>query len=71
MRVATYEAVVENGQIRLPLDLRLPDNTKVYVVVPGLESTPTACIASPLGSFIRNRPKILFYRLRRSVMPGV
>ena len=34
MRVATYEAFVESGQIRLPADLRLPENTKVYVVVP-------------------------------------
>ncbi len=47
MRVATYEAVVENGQIRLPLDLRLPENTKVYVVVPGAEVRPVPHIASP------------------------
>ncbi len=47
MRVATYEAVVENGQIRLPLDLRLPENTRVYVVVPSMEAIPAAYIASP------------------------
>lgn len=29
-----YEAVYENGVIRLLDDVRLPENTKVYVVVP-------------------------------------
>ena len=47
MRVATYEAVVENGQIRLTLDLQLPENAKVYVVVPGVETSPAAYVASP------------------------
>ncbi len=46
MRVATYEAFVESGQIRLPGDLRLPENTKVYVVVPDNDA-PRARIASP------------------------
>jgi hypothetical protein len=47
MQVATYEATVENGQIRLPSNLRLPENAKVYIVVPGAETTPTGYIASP------------------------
>ncbi len=46
MRVATYEATVENGQIRLPMDLQLPERTKVYVVVPGVDPT-SGLIASP------------------------
>lgn len=29
-----YEAIVENGQIRLPAAVKLPDRTKVFVVVP-------------------------------------
>jgi hypothetical protein len=29
----TFEGKVENGQIRLPDDVRLPENTKVYVVL--------------------------------------
>ena len=33
MKVATYEAVVENGQIRFAEDLRLPERAKVYVVI--------------------------------------
>jgi hypothetical protein len=40
MRVATYEAVVENGQIRLPLGLPRPENAKVYVLVPATAATP-------------------------------
>lgn len=41
VEVTTYEATVENGQIRLPEAVRLPEHAKVYVVVPGArESTP-------------------------------
>ena len=34
MKVATYEATVENGQIRLSEPVRLPEHAKVFVVVP-------------------------------------
>ena len=37
MKVATFEGFVENGQIRLPISIRLPEKAKVYVVVPDLE----------------------------------
>lgn len=47
MKVATFEAVVENGQIRLPASVRLPERAKVYVVIPGGESPPVAYIGSP------------------------
>ena len=46
--VETIEAVVENGQIQLPEGLRLPDHTKVYVVIPGQrEVARTYRIMSP------------------------
>ncbi len=45
MKVITYEAVVENGQVKLPLDVHLPEQTKVYVVVP--EARSAISIASP------------------------
>jgi hypothetical protein len=32
--IQTYEAVYESGVIRLPADVRLPEHTMVYVVVP-------------------------------------
>ena len=31
------EGVVENGQIKLNSDIRLPDGTKVYMVIPDVE----------------------------------
>lgn len=46
MRVTTFEGVVENGQIRLPADVCLPEKAKVYVVIPTVISSP-AYIASP------------------------
>jgi hypothetical protein len=47
MKVATYEATVENGQIRLSEPVRLPEHAKVYVVVPSVEQVPQFHIASP------------------------
>lgn len=34
MKTTTYEATVENGQIKLPDAVHLPEHTKVFVVVP-------------------------------------
>ena len=47
MNVATFEGVVENGQIHLPADVRLPDNTRVFVVVPGMQVQPVGHLLSP------------------------
>ena len=48
MRVATFEGFVEDGQIRLAGDERLPEKTRVYVVVPEAEAAPAlAYIRSP------------------------
>jgi len=47
MSVATFEGVVENGQIRLEADIRLPDKTKVYVIVPETKIEQVAKIFSP------------------------
>lgn len=33
MQVTTFQDVVENGQVRLTTNIRLPDKTKVCVVV--------------------------------------
>ena len=37
MRVTTFEGIVENGQIRLPATVRLPERAKVYMVIPDVE----------------------------------
>jgi hypothetical protein len=47
MKVATYEALVENGQITLSEPVRLPERAKVFVVVPGVEDVPRFHTASP------------------------
>lgn len=38
MSVTTYQGTVENGRVRLAGDVRLPENAKVYVIVPDVES---------------------------------
>ena len=47
MRVTTFEGIVENGQIRLPATVRLPEGAKVYVVIPDVEIQTVAYIGSP------------------------
>jgi hypothetical protein len=47
MRVATFEGIVERGKIRLEPGIVLPEKTKVYVVVPGLEVEELGHIFSP------------------------
>ena len=34
MSLATFEGIVENGQIKLREDIQLPERTRVFVVVP-------------------------------------
>jgi hypothetical protein len=47
MNVTTVEGTVENGQVRLPSNVHRPDNTKVYVVIPGMVITRTMHADSP------------------------
>jgi hypothetical protein len=47
MKVTTYEGIVENGQIRLPAKVQLPEKAKVYIVIPDVEARPVAYIGSP------------------------
>jgi hypothetical protein len=42
MAVVTFEAVVENGQVRLPPDVVLPERQTVFVVVPDAISPAAA-----------------------------
>jgi hypothetical protein len=46
-KLATYEGVVENGQVTLPPDADIPDKTRVYVLVPNPEVDRTYKIMSP------------------------
>jgi hypothetical protein len=47
MSVVTYEATIENGQIKLSEDVRLPERAKVYVVVAGVEDAARFHVGSP------------------------
>ncbi|MFL6276890.1 MAG: hypothetical protein ACJ74G_17020 [Blastocatellia bacterium] len=47
MKITSFESVIENGQIRLPADLHLPEKAKVYVIVPDVEMQQIAVIHSP------------------------
>ena len=38
MSVTTIEGVIENGQVRLPEGVMLPERKIVYVVVPGIDA---------------------------------
>ena len=47
MKVITYEAIVENGQVKLPESVRLPEHALVYVLLPDLEKSRTIHMRSP------------------------
>ena len=47
MKGMTFEGIIENGQIRLPADIHIPEKTKVYVVVPDVETHSLAYVSSP------------------------
>jgi len=47
MNVATFEGIVENGQVKLPKDVRVPEQTKVYVVIPGVGQPNATRLMSP------------------------
>ena len=47
MQIQTYEGVVKNGRIQLKSNVRLPENVKVYVIIPEMEAKNVAYIYSP------------------------
>jgi hypothetical protein len=47
MKVTTYEATVQDGRVVLPDDAQIPDNTRVYVVVPAADGVERVRIISP------------------------
>jgi hypothetical protein len=47
MKVTTISGIVENGRIRLPDNVQLPEKATVYVVIPGVDLTTTNFVASP------------------------
>jgi hypothetical protein len=49
MSITTYEGVVEKGKIRLKSGVKLPENVRVYVIVPDAvpEEKKTARVLTP------------------------
>ena len=47
MNVTAFEGVVENGKIRLPAEISLPEKARVFVVIPNAVVPRPAHIASP------------------------
>jgi hypothetical protein len=47
MSIATFEGVVEQGQIRLKSGVQLPERTKVFVIVPDNQIERSVRIHSP------------------------
>jgi hypothetical protein len=47
MKTTAYEGVVENGQVKLPSTVHLPEHTRVLVVVPADDSIAVSHIYSP------------------------
>ncbi len=47
MGVSRLEGTVENGVIRLSNEVTLPEQTKVFVIVPDLDASASARLLSP------------------------
>jgi hypothetical protein len=49
MSITTYEGVVEKGKIRLKSGVKLPENVRVYVIVPEvqMQEKKTAQVLTP------------------------
>lgn len=47
MAVTTYEGVVEKGKIRLNVNVKLPENARVYVIVPDEPAQTVSYVRTP------------------------
>lgn len=47
MSVLTFEGIVDQGKIVLPPNVHLPENAKVFVIVPNATPEPKMHIYSP------------------------
>ena len=47
MKVDAYEAIIENGLVKFVENVSLPENTKVFAIVPETEGTRIVHMYSP------------------------
>ncbi|MCG3159629.1 MAG: hypothetical protein JMDDDDMK_00643 [Acidobacteria bacterium] len=57
MSLATFEGVVEQGQIKLKNGTALPDKIKVYVVVPDEDANENGSAAAKVYQYLDRRPE--------------
>ena len=46
-KLVTYEGIIENGRVRLPSNVGIPEKTRVYVLVPDAENLQAPYVAGP------------------------
>ena len=64
MAVTTYEGVVENGKIRLKAGVKLPENAKVYVVVPDLKTAGKKKVVQILSPHLVRREDAARFKMK-------
>jgi hypothetical protein len=67
MKTTTYEATVQNGQIKLPDTVHLPDDTKVLVVVPQMKESFTVVTGDDGLPLIRTTNGIITSQLVKDI----
>lgn len=71
MKIATYEATVENGQIKLTDPVRLPEHATVYVVVPEPRTEQVVHFRSPRLARKEDAPDFMLEVSEEQVDAGV
>ena len=54
MNVETYQGVIKNGQIKLSIEVKLPEEAKVYVIVPREDEKPKFDLAEMVAKMPKN-----------------
>jgi hypothetical protein len=67
MKTTTYEGTVENGPIKLPDTVHLPDHTKVFVVVPHTKESFTVVTGNDGLPIIRTTNGTITSRLVKDI----
>jgi hypothetical protein len=65
MAIPTYEGIVKNGAIRLRAGVRLPKNTKVYVIVPD-QPVEQGKIAQMMSPHLVHRSQVADFKMQVS-----
>jgi hypothetical protein len=55
MALTTYEGIVEKGKIRLKSGVRLPENAKVYVIVPEMPMRTKKTVRVPTPRLVHRK----------------